>query len=69
MYTSSPPPDCTLLEKQQRMFCINLKSNIESMFQMQLTCQSWLAKTQEMHHSGTAELGLAAGKIHLEVCK
>jgi len=42
---------------------------VESMFQMQLTCQSWLAKTQEMHHSGTAELGLAAGKIHLEVCK
>lgn len=66
MNTSSPPPVHTLLEKQQKLLCINLKLNVNTKFQIQLTCQNWLAKTQEKHHSGTAVLGLTVGKIHLE---
>lgn len=66
MYTSSPLPVHTLLEKQQKLLCINLKLNVDTEFQTQLTCQNWLAKTQEKHHSGTAALGLTVGKIHLE---
>lgn len=67
-YTSSLLPVHTLLEKQQKPCCINLNPNVDTKFQIQLTCQNWLAKTQEKHHSGTAGLGLTVGKIHLEVC-
>lgn len=46
-----------------------MKLNVDTKFQIQLTCQNWLAKTQEKHHSGTAVLGLTVGKIHLEAYK
>lgn len=68
MYGSFSPPAHSLLEKQQELPCISLELNVDAKFQIQLTCQNWLAETQEKHHSGTAELGLTVGKIHLEAC-
>lgn len=66
MYISSHTSVRTLLEKDQKLLCIHLKLNVNTTFQIQLTCQNWLAKTQGKHHSGTAALGLTVGKIHLE---